>query len=64
MNDQEESFTYLSGFAGVDRAADGGGQLVLPGHESPPLPASAGRKNRKPLVWEPVMALATADRDL
>src|SRR5207249_4587388 len=54
----------LGGFAGVDRAADCRGQLVLPAHALPPLPANAWRKKRKPLVWEPVIALATADRDL
>src|SRR5437773_12213705 len=54
----------LGGFAGVDGAADRSGWVILPVHAFPPLPASARRKNRKPLVWEPVMALATADKDL
>src|SRR5713101_5657348 len=36
--------------------------MILLGHSFPPLPASAPRKKRKPLVWEPVMAFAAADR--
>src|SRR5258708_7018689 len=58
--------SFFRGLARVDGAAHGLGRrrsgclgLV---HRAPPDLAT--RKNKKPLQWEPVMTLATADNDL
>src|SRR5262249_47396554 len=54
---------FFGGLAGVDSTTDVALDRCLRrlGHGASPLPRM--RKNRKPLVWEPVMALATAESD-
>src|SRR5207248_1278220 len=55
--------TILDRFPSVDSAANNAlrRRFRRLGHGESPL--SRSRKKRKPLVWEPVMALATAERE-
>ena len=55
---------FVGGLAGIKGTADGrrrGAGRCRLGHEAAPL--GLRRKNKKPLQCEPVMALATADRE-